>query len=218
MGHMIAHLPKKLVAEGLTAMRGLRCIFSDVSLSAGAGEALVLTGRNGVGKTTLLRVIAGFLPLAAGSVRLEGVADDSPFGDFCHYVGHLNGVKRSLTVMETLRFFAAFLGGNAARAEEAAERLALDQLADVPAGYLSAGQKRRLALARLVCAERPLWLLDEPTVSLDSASQDLLTRLVNAHLADGGIVLAATHIGLGWQNLTAFDLERAAGRARAAAS
>jgi heme exporter protein A len=218
MWHMIAHLPKKLVAERLTAMRGLRCIFRDVSLSVGSGEALVLTGRNGVGKTTLMRAIAGFLPLAGGSVRLEGVGDDSPVGDFCHYVGHLNGVKRSLTVMETLHFFASFLGGNAARAEDAAGRLALDELADVPAGYLSAGQKRRLALARLVCAQRPLWLLDEPTVSLDSASQNLLTGLVNTHLSQGGMVLAATHIGLGWQNLTAFDLERAGELAGAAAS
>jgi heme exporter protein A len=215
---MIAHLPKKLVAERLAVMRGLRSIFQNISFSVAAGEALVLTGANGVGKTTLLRAIAGFLPLAEGSVRLEGAADDSPVGDSCHYVGHLNGVKRSLSVMETLRFFASFLGGNAAYAEEAAHLLNLDGLEDVPAGYLSAGQKRRLALARLICAERPLWLLDEPAVSLDSASHALLAEIVNAHLARGGMVLAATHTGLGWANMTAFDLQRAAAPAFADAS
>jgi heme exporter protein A len=208
---MIAHLPKKLVAERLTMMRGLRCIFRDISLSVGAGEALVLTGANGVGKTTLMRAIAGFLPLAGGSVRLEGGEDASPVGDSSHYVGHLNAVKRSLTVMETLRFYAAFLGGDASRAEEAADRLGFGALADIPAGYLSAGQKRRLALARLLCAERPVWLLDEPTVSLDVRSQELLAGIVNDHLAKGGIVLTATHIKLGWANMTAFDLQRAAG-------
>jgi heme exporter protein A len=212
---MIAHLPKKLVAERLAVMRGPRSIFRGISFAVAAGEALVLTGANGVGKTTLLRAVAGFLPLADGRVRLEGVADDSPLGDFCHYVGHLNGVKRSLTVLETLRFFSSFLGGDAARADTAARSLNLDGLLDVPSGYLSAGQKRRLALARLVCAERPVWVMDEPTVSLDTASQDLLARIVNAHLAGGGMVLAATHIGLGWDNMTAFDLQRATAPAHA---
>jgi heme exporter protein A len=218
MGHIIAHLPKKLVAERLSVMRGLRCIFRGISFSVSAGEALVLTGANGVGKTTLLRAVGGFIPLADGRVQLAGMTDDSPVGDACHYVGHLNGVKRSLTVMETLRFFAAFLGGDAVRAEQAAEVLNLDGLADVPAGYLSAGQKRRLALARLVCAERPVWLLDEPAVSLDTASQELLAGIVNAHLAGGGMVLAATHTGLGWANMTAFDLQRAIASAPADAS
>lgn len=207
---MITHLPKKLVAERLTVMRGTRCIFHAVSLSAGAGEALILTGANGIGKTTLLRALAGFLPLSGGSIRLEGAGSDEPLGAFCHYVGHLNGVKRGFTVMETLLFFSAYLGGEAAAAWQAAERLGLDALADIPAGYLSAGQKRRLGLARLLCAPRPLWLLDEPAVSLDMRSQALLAGIVNAHLAGGGIVLAATHTGLGWANMTAFDLEAAA--------
>jgi heme exporter protein A len=192
MGHIIAHLPKKLVAERLSVMRGLRCIFRGISFSVSAGEALVLTGANGVGKTTLLRAVGGFIPLADGRVQLAGMTDDSPVGDACHYVGHLNGVKRSLTVMETLRFFAAFLGGDAVRAEQAAEVLNLDGLADVPAGYLS--------------------------VSLDTASQELLAGIVNAHLAGGGMVLAATHTGLGWANMTAFDLQRAIASAPADAS
>ena len=215
---MIAHLPKKLVAERVAVMRGPRPIFRGISFSVAAGEAVVLTGANGVGKTTLLRAVAGFLPLAEGRLRLEGAADDSPVADFCHYVGHLNGVKRSLTVMDTLRFFAAFLGGNAALADNAAVRLGLGALGDVPAGYLSAGQKRRLALARLLCAKRPLWLLDEPAVSLDARSQALLAEIVNEHLAASGMVLAATHTGLGWANMTAFDLERAVASAFADAS
>lgn len=207
---MITHIPKKLVAERLTVMRGARCILRAVSLSAGAGEAVILTGANGIGKTTLLRAIAGFLPVAEGAIRLEGARNEATVGEASHYVGHLNGVKRSLTVIETLRFFSAFLGGEAALAEQAAERFGLDALADIPAGYLSAGQKRRLALARLVCAPRPLWLLDEPTVSLDARTQALFAGIVNAHLAEGGIVIAATHIALGWSNMTAFDLEAAA--------
>src|SRR5690349_12553367 len=131
MGHMIAHLPRKLVAEQVTVMRGQRCIFHAVSLSAGSGEALILTGANGIGKTTLLRAVAGFMPLAEGRVRLEGGPDEAAVGEASHYVGHLNGIKRSLTVMETLRFFSAFLGGEEALAERAAERFGLDALADV---------------------------------------------------------------------------------------
>jgi heme exporter protein A len=206
---MITHLPKKLVAERLTVMRGMRCIFHAVSLSAGSGEALILTGANGVGKTTLLRAIAGFLPLRGGDIRLEGTGGDEPLGTFCHYVGHHNGVKRGLTVMETLQFFSAYLGGETMAAGRAAERLGLATLADIPAGYLSAGQQRRLGLARLLCAPRPVWLLDEPAVSLDAPSQALLAGMVNAHLAEGGIVLAATHTGLGWANMTEFNLEAA---------
>ena len=209
MGLMIAHLPKKFVAEQMHVMRGMRAVIRDISFTVSAGEALILTGANGVGKTTLLRAIAGFLPLAGGRLHMDGLGEEASIGESCHYVGHLNGVKRSLTVTETLDFFCAFLGGDKDRSEAAAERFGLAGLLDVPAGYLSAGQKRRLALARLVCAERPLWLLDEPTVSLDAPSQGLLGEVVNAHLARGGMVIAATHIGLGWAKMTPFDLQGA---------
>jgi heme exporter protein A len=215
---MIAHLPKKLVAEQLRVMRGIRLVIRDISFTCAAGEALILTGANGVGKTTLLRAIAGFLPLIGGSIGLEGDSSDVTVGERCHYVGHLDGVKRSLTVLETLRFFGSFLGGDEGGAEMAADRLGLGGLLDIPAGYLSAGQKRRLALARLLCARRPLWLLDEPTVSLDAASQNLLAGIVNQHLSEGGMVIAATHIGLGWTGMTAFDLARAAAMADADAA
>ena len=198
-------------------MRGMRAVVRGISLIAGRGDALILTGRNGVGKTTLLRAIAGFLPLAGGRVFLEGGGEDGAVGESCHYVGHLNGVKRSLTVTETLQFYAKFLGGAPDRVDDAAARLGLGDLGNVPAGYLSAGQKRRLALARLICAPRPVWLLDEPTVSLDVASQALLASIVNEHLEAGGIVLAATHIAFGWTNMRPFDLERAATMADEAA-
>jgi len=212
---MIAHLPLKLVVQELMVMRGMRRIITGITMSADAGEAIVLTGPNGVGKTTLLRALAGFLPLADGKIRLEGKPEDSTIGEACHYVGHLNGVKPHLTVMETLRFFSALLGGGTGRAALAAGRLGLDTLADIPAGYLSAGQKRRLGLARLLCAERPLWLLDEPAVSLDAHSQALLAGVVGEHLASGGIVIAATHTDLGWANMKTLDLTAAALAARA---
>lgn len=206
---MIAHLPQKLVADQVWITRGNRPVVRGVSFTVGQGEALILTGANGVGKTTLMRGVAGFLPLTRGRVTLEGGSEDESAGESCHYVGHLNGVKRSLTVMETLRFFADFLGGGAPLASMAAERMRLDGLATIPAGYLSAGQKRRLALARLLCAPRPVWVLDEPTVSLDATSQALLAAIVDEHLNKGGIVLAATHIGLGWANMRPFDLAAA---------
>lgn len=212
---MIAHLPIKLLAEGVVVLRGGRRVISGLSLTAAAGEALILTGRNGIGKTTLLRALAGFLPLAGGAVRLEGQPADASVGEACHYVGHLNGVKPALTVIETLRFFAAYLGGGRDAPDFAAERLGLLDLSEIPAGYLSAGQKRRLGLARLVCAERPVWLLDEPAVSLDTASQQVLAGMVNEHLGRGGIVVAATHTGLGWENMRTLDLGEAARGARA---
>jgi heme exporter protein A len=215
---MIAHLPIKLLAEDVTVMRGNRRVISGLTLSVARGEALILTGRNGIGKTTLLRALAGFLPLASGKLRLEGWPEDAAIGEACHFVGHLNGVKPALTAIETLQFFAGFLGGPDGAAERAAERLGLSSLADIPAGYLSAGQKRRLGLARLLCAERPVWLMDEPAVSLDTASQKLLARIVNEHLAGGGIVVAATHTGLGWDGMRTLDLGDAAQSLRAAVS
>lgn len=208
---MIAH-PLKLTAQDLTVMRGPRAIFAGLSFAVVAGEALILTGPNGIGKTTLLRSIAGFMPLAEGRFQLDGQAQDTALGEVCHFIGHLNGVKPSLTVSETLRFFEAFLGKPGGGAKNAAETLGLETLADIPAGYLSAGQKRRLGLARLLCAKRPIWLLDEPAVSLDRRSQAILASMVNAHLAEGGIAIAATHTDLGWQNARSFDLAAAAPR------
>ncbi len=132
----------------------------------------------------------------------------------CHFVGHLDGIKSHLTAAENLSFWATYLGGpanvGAQRVEAALQLFALDALADIPAGYLSAGQKRRLALARLTAAERPLWLLDEPTVSLDAASVEVLVAAINAHLKAGGMAVIATHVPMALEPMQQIRLGRAA--------
>ena len=185
----------KLIAENLACERGGRRVFSNLAFTLERGQGLQLTGPNGAGKSSLLRLIAGFLPPAAGRLDLEGGADDLGLGEQCHFVGHLNGIKRALSVAENAAFWADYLGGGAIAA--GLERLALGELRDIPAGLLSAGQARRLGLVRLAVAERPLWLLDEPSVSLDAASRDILAGLMRDHLAKGGLIMAATHVPLG---------------------
>jgi heme exporter protein A len=184
------------------------------------GEALLLTGPNGAGKTTLLRALAGLLPPASGSIRVEGSGGDPDLLEACHYVGHRNGLKAALTVAENAAFWGAYLdpGHGQGLTEEvwsALERFGLAALADIPAGYLSAGQQRRLALTRLLVARRPVWLLDEPTVSLDAAAAALLAEVVADHLRAGGLAVAATHVELGLSGarelrLGAASAERAA--------
>lgn len=186
----------RLVADNVTVDRGGRRIISGLAFTVEAGEALILTGRNGAGKTTLLRAIAGFLPLAGGEVRLDGGRDDTPVAEQCHFIGHRDGVKGAMTVLENARFISRFLGDGADPAA-ALERLGLAPLAGAPAAYLSAGQRRRLGLSRLLLAHRPLWLLDEPTVSLDVASVAVLAGIVREHVAAGGLAIAATHVPLG---------------------
>ena len=187
----------QLIADNLACARGARTILGGLSFTLAAGEALVLVGPNGAGKTTLIRTIAGFLPLAGGSLRLDGGDADRAIGQQSHYIGHLNAVKAGLTVRENAGFWAEFFGSADAGVAEVLRRVGLAALADIPAAYLSAGQKRRLGLARLLLARRPLWLLDEPTVSLDADGQRLLADVTNEHLASGGLVLAATHVPLG---------------------
>ncbi|MCZ0734748.1 heme ABC exporter ATP-binding protein CcmA [Phreatobacter sp. AB_2022a] len=189
----------RLHAEALACQRGGRTVFRDLSFQAEAGEALQVVGRNGAGKSSLLRMIAGLVPVAAGAIRLDGGDPEASIGEQAHYCGHQDAFKPALTVKENLAFWTAFLGGPATGDDllAALARLGLDHLADLPAGYLSAGQRRRLALARLVSIARPLWLLDEPTAALDQASQQVLASLMAAHLAGGGLILAATHGPLG---------------------
>jgi len=205
----------QLVAENLTLERGGRNVVEGLSFRLDAGAALVLTGPNGSGKSTLLRALAGYLRPAAGSVRVVGAGDDREAGEVCHFVGHLDGIKTHLTAAENLAFWAVYLGGpadapagTAERVEAALKRFALDALADIPAGYLSAGQKRRLALARLAVAARPLWLLDEPTVSLDAASAELLLAAIDAHIKSGGMAVVATHVPMALEPAQAIRLGR----------
>ncbi|MGP4669128.1 heme ABC exporter ATP-binding protein CcmA [Agrobacterium pusense] len=195
-----------LTAENLGVRRGEDFIFMNISFKLSDGEALVLTGRNGSGKSTLLRTVAGLLRPEQGSVKIagEGVDDEMRPSEACHYLGHRNAMKTELTVSENLRFWKDFLGdfhGAAGVAiDEAAESVGLAGITHLPFGYLSAGQQRRFAMAKLLVAWRPIWILDEPTAALDRAADDMFTDLVKDHLAKGGIVLAATHQPLGLTN------------------
>lgn len=205
----------KLVADQLTLERSGRIIRAGLSFAVGSGEALQVIGPNGAGKTTLLRTIAGFLQPFLGSVSLEGDGDaGQPIAEQCHYIGHLNGLKGALTAVENAHFWAEFMQAPPASPPApdsralvtVIERVGLAGLADVPAAYLSAGQKRRLALARLLVAPRALWLLDEPTTSLDQAGQELLAAMAREHLAMGRIIVAATHLPLGFAATHTLDL------------
>jgi heme exporter protein A len=185
-----------LAANDLSCQRGGRTVFDGLSFALQPGEALLLTGPNGAGKTSLLRQVAGLLPLAAGRFSLDGAGIDAERSELCHYVGHLNAVKASFSVRENLAFWAEFLGPDAASVDRALAAFGLGALAELPAGLLSAGQKRKLALSRLFTAQRPIWLLDEPQVSLDTASLKLLDAALKDHLKGGGIALVASHTPL----------------------
>lgn len=198
----------QLIAENLILSRAGRTIIDGLSFRLDAGEALVLTGRNGSGKTTLLRSLAGFLAPTSGAVRVEGGQDEREVGEQAHFVGHLDGLKAHLTVGENLAFWSQYLGDDIRKdlVDTALVRFALAPLTDIPAGYLSAGQRRRLGLARILAAPRPIWLLDEPTVSLDAASVELLHAAIKAHLADGGLAVIATHVPLALEGVTEMRL------------
>ena len=203
----------RLIAEGLTSIRGGRQLFASLSFAVGAGEALLLLGPNGSGKTTLIRTVAGLLTPAAGTICVEGGEAERSVGEQCHYVGHLNALKSSLTVEENATFWCRFLGGRRDGLGDALAAFGLAALRDIPAAYLSAGQKRRLGLARLLLADRPIWLLDEPTVSLDTAAQAALASAVEGHLRGGGLMIAATHVPLGLSKARELHLGGTAGAA-----
>ncbi|MBP2443299.1 heme ABC exporter ATP-binding protein CcmA [Rhizobium leguminosarum] len=195
-----------LTAENLAARRGEDLIFVNISFHLAAGEALVLTGRNGSGKSTLLRVVGGLLRPEKGAVIFheEEGGDDRHPSEVSHYLGHRNAMKNELTVAENLDFWRSFLGDMGGSAglsiEDAADAVGLSGITHLPFGYLSAGQQRRFAFAKLLVAHRPVWILDEPTAALDASADRLLAELIEAHLAKGGIVLAATHQPLGLAN------------------
>jgi heme exporter protein A len=187
----------RLAVSDLACRRGTRELFSGLGFSLSGGEALMVTGRNGSGKSSLLRLIAGLLRPQAGRIDLDGGDPELSVGEQAHYLGHLDALKPSLTVAENLRFWTAWLGSPDNPPERALARLGLETLADLPAAYLSAGQKRRLSLARLLAVYRPLWLLDEPTAALDTDGQGRLADLMRTHLARGGLILAAAHGPIG---------------------
>jgi heme exporter protein A len=188
----------RLSGDNLTCVRGGRRVFSGIMFSIAGGGALVLTGPNGAGKSSMLRVIAGLVRPVEGTVSLDDGDAELAVGEQAHYVGHLDPLKPALTVTENLAFWSRFLNGGptpdpASAAGRALAKVGLADLADLPAGYLSAGQRRRLSLARMLAVPRPIWLLDEPTTALDAASQERLFRLMGRHLSGGGIIVAATH-------------------------
>ena len=174
-----------MTGDNLACVRGGREVFAGLNFSLDGGEALLVTGRNGAGKSSLLRMIAGLVRLAGGRLALEGGDAEASIAEQAHYLGHQDALKPSLSVAENLQFWTDFLGagGEPAAALAAVE---LAALADLPAAYLSAGQRRRLSIARLVAVKRPIWLLDEPTSALDAASQARLAELMRGHLASGG--------------------------------
>lgn len=187
-----------LVGQDLGCERGGRLVFSGLNFSVSSGEAMVVTGRNGAGKSSLLRLIAGLLRKAAGRLELAGGEAEATLAEQSHYLGHLDAVKPALSVGENLQFWAAYLGAaGGSSIGPALEAVDLAGLADLPAAYLSAGQKRRLSIARLIAVPRPIWLLDEPTSALDKASQDRLAGLMRSHRAGGGLIIAAAHGPIG---------------------
>ena len=186
----------RLSATGLGCVRGFRSVFNGLNLQLASGEALALTGPNGAGKSSLLRLLAGLLHPSEGRIALDGDIDERAIPERAHYLGHLDAFKPALTVGENIEFWVHYLGGGPGAAPALAA-VGLDSLTGLPAAYLSAGQRRRLSLARLLAVQRPLWLLDEPASALDSAGQEMLAGLMRAHLAGGGMIVAATHGPLG---------------------
>ena len=187
----------RLSATGLGCVRGSRSVFEGVNLELSSGEALALIGPNGAGKSSLLRLIAELLRPVAGRIDLVGGVPESTIAEQAHYLGHLDALKPSLTVAENLGFWVRYLGGNIAALPDSLMAVGLGGLADLPAAYLSAGQRRRLSLARLIAVPRPIWLLDEPASALDAAGQERLATLMRDHVAGGGLIVVATHGPLG---------------------
>ena len=182
--------PIVLRAQGLSCGRGGVALAEGLSLAVAAGTALLLTGPNGAGKSTLLLTLAGIVHPLAGTIAIDGADPDLRA---VHYCGHRNAIKPRLSVAENLSFWAALNGDEGLTVGEALDRIGLGPLAGLDAGYLSAGQSRRLALARLLVSPRPVWLLDEPTAALDMEGHALVTGLIEAHLDMGGVAVAATH-------------------------
>lgn len=185
----------RLTGADISSERGGRLVFENVGFSVSDGELLAVVGPNGAGKSTLLRIIAGLLPPTTGTIAIDPEPDDAP-NTLMHYLGHRDGLKSAMTVHENLEFWKATGGDDGLSPLDALDAVRLGHLIDVPAGYLSAGQRRRVAIARLLALSRPIWLLDEPTSALDAASERELGEIIARHIEAGGIVIAATHLVL----------------------
>jgi heme exporter protein A len=198
----------RLFASALACRRGGREVFAGVNFSVASGEALTIRGRNGAGKSSLLRMVVGLLRIEEGKLALEGGDPELTIAEQAHYLGHQDALKPSLSVVENLRFWSGFLGGSYGAPAEPLTKVGLDAVAEFPAGYLSAGQRRRLSIARLLAVKRPIWLLDEPTSTLDDAAQERLAEFMRTHLAGGGLILAATHAALGLDGASELQLDQ----------
>lgn len=191
----------EFAGEALVCVRGERQVFAGVAFRLAASGALILRGPNGAGKSSLLRLMAGLMPPAVGHLSWDGTPidrDPEAHRARLHYVGHLDAIKATLTVAENVAFPASLRHGalDDAPVASALAAFGLDDLADLPARYLSQGQRRRVALARLLAAPARLWLLDEPTLALDAASHEALVSVIAAHRAKGGLLVAATHAAI----------------------
>jgi heme exporter protein A len=199
----------RISASNLGCVRGSREIFRNINFSVSSGQALAVLGPNGAGKSSLLRIVAGLLRTMSGRLSLEGGDPELTIPEQAHYLGHLDALKPSLSVAENLAFWARYLGPGPGVLADALQAVGLAPIRDLPAGYLSAGQRRRLSIARLVAVRRPIWLLDEAASALDQAAQARLIELMRGHLAGGGLILAATHAPLGLDQAQELRLEAA---------
>jgi heme exporter protein A len=200
----------RLSADDLACVRSGRNVFSGLNFSLDSGTALLVSGHNGAGKSSLLRMIAGLVRVAHGRIELQGGEPELSVAEQSHFLGHQDPIKPALSVAENLQFWTAYLGKDGISPPDAIAAVALDEIADLPAAYLSAGQRRRLSIARLLAVQRPIWLLDEPTSSLDTAGQARLAEFMRAHLAWGGLIVAAVHGPIGLEGAQQLRLGDAA--------
>ena len=210
----------ELVLDNLACRRGGRLIYRDLGFRVGAGQAAAVRGPNGVGKSTLLRQLGGLIPVVGGDARLDDISlarDPVAFQERVAYAGHLDAVKPALSVAENLDLWAGVHGAGPQRTDEALTRFGLASIAGRPAAECSAGQKRRLGLARLIVIDRPLWLMDEPTVSLDVDAVALVAALVREHVGKGGLALIATHVEIGLGDIPVLAMTPPAAEAHRAA-
>ncbi|KAB2732268.1 heme ABC exporter ATP-binding protein CcmA [Brucella intermedia] len=196
----------RLEADNLAGERGGETIFAGLSFALGDSEALVVTGPNGSGKSTLLRIICGLLAPQAGKVELREDGTVLPVRAACHYLGHQNAMKPALSVRENLSFWQKFNGAAQSEIDEALEAVDLPGVEHLPFGYLSTGQKRRVSIAKLLVSHRPLWIVDEPTAGLDKASEARFAEIMRGHMREGGMIVAATHIPLGLEDVRTLDM------------